>query len=82
MNILLPFNNVRLVTASRPFARHAQPNNLAGRLSIFTLCGDTSCNLLNRSSKLGHAWASLCNAFAVTPLVIGLNVNFHGFAGG
>ena len=50
--------------------------------SVQRLCGDTSCNLLNRSSKLGHAWASLCNAFAVTPLVIGLNVNFHGFAGG
>ena len=36
MNTLLPFNNVRLMTASRPFARYAQPNNLAGRLSIFS----------------------------------------------
>ena len=27
-----------LVTAFRPFARHAQPNNLAGRLSIFSRC--------------------------------------------
>ena len=31
------FQHVRLMTASRPFARYAQPNNLAGRLSIFSL---------------------------------------------
>ena len=30
------FQHVRLMTASRPFARYAQPNNLAGRLSIFS----------------------------------------------
>ena len=36
VNCFSSSSNACLLTAFRPFARHAQPNNLAGRLSIFS----------------------------------------------